>query len=172
MLLPLLQIAVIAVVAAYLGRLRTRARRRNEQSWESLVARLRPDWSARELSDHFLWKEGLNATSEETWERIRGAHGIWAMYQNAGVILEMAGYALRNCPSVDPQLLAMVRSDAMQIRFCALLSLAQYGFSQASEGVRVNAYRTASMYTGMAARMTQLLQENAAGILPDFVAAM
>jgi hypothetical protein len=172
MLLPLLQIVVIALVAAYLGRLRSRARRRNEQSWESLVARLRPDWSARELSDHFLWKEGLSATSEETWERIQGAHGIWAMYQNAGVMLEMASYAARNCASVDPELLAMLRSDAMQIRFCALLSLAQYGFSQASEGVRVNAFRTATMYTGMAARMTQLLQQNAAGILPDFVAAM
>lgn len=172
MLLPLLQIAAITLVAAYLGRLRTRARRRNEQSWDSLVARLRPDWSARELSDHFLWKEGLNTTSEETWERIQGAHGIWAMYQNAGVMLEMASYAARNCGSADPELLAMLRSDAMQIRFCALLSLLQYGFSHASEGVRVNAFRTASMYTGMAARMTQLLQENAAGILPDFVAAM
>jgi len=30
----------------------------------------------------------------------------------------------------------------------------------------------ASMYTGMAARMTQLLQENAAMALPKFVAAM
>lgn len=172
LILTLIQVAVVILVAAYLGHLRSVARRRSVQSWESLVGRLRPDWSARELSDHFLWKEGLSATSEETWERIRGAHGIWAMYENAGVILEMASYAALNCPSVDPELLAMVRSDAMQIRFCALLSLAQYGFSQASEGVRVNAYRTASMYTGMAARMTQLLQENAAGILPDFVAAM
>jgi hypothetical protein len=36
----------------------------------------------------------------------------------------------------------------------------------------VNAFRAASMYTGMAARMTQLLQENAAIVVPDFVAAM
>jgi hypothetical protein len=36
----------------------------------------------------------------------------------------------------------------------------------------VNAYRAASMYTGMAARMTQLLQEHAAVMVPDFVAAM
>jgi len=28
------------------------------------------------------------------------------------------------------------------------------------------------MYTGMAARMTQLLQDNAATMVPDFVAAM
>jgi len=42
----------------------------------------------------------------------------------------------------------------------------------AGEGVRVNAFRAASMYTDMAARMTQLLQQNAAAIVPDFVAAM
>jgi hypothetical protein len=60
----------------------------------------------------------------------------------------------------------------MQIRVCVLSALVQYAFSQASEGVRINAFRAASMYAGMAARMTQLLQANAAMVLPDFVAAM
>jgi hypothetical protein len=171
-MLPLLQIAAIAVVAFYLGRWRAGVRRRNTQSWESLLRRLRPDWSARELSDHFLWKEGLNSTPEETWTRIQGAHGLWAIYQNAKVMLEMADYASRSCTSVDRELVETLRSDAMQIRVCVLMALCQYAFSQASEGVRVNAFRAASMYTGMAARMTQLLQENAAMVLPDFVAAM
>jgi len=69
-------------------------------------------------------------------------------------------------------MLETLRSDAMQIRVCVLMCLAQYGFTQASEGVRVNAYRAAALYTGMAARMTELLQNHAAGVLPDFVAAM
>lgn len=172
MILSLLQIAAIAVVALYLGRWRAGVRRRNTRSWESLLVRLRPDWSARELSDHFLWKEGLNASPEDAWKRMDGAHGLWAMYQNARVMLEMADYASKNCESVDRELLETLRSDAMQIRVCVLMALAQYAFSQASEGVRVNAFRAASMYTGMAARMTQLLQENAATVLPDFVAAM
>jgi hypothetical protein len=172
MLLLLLQIVAIAAVALYLGHLRAGVRRRKAQSWDSLLARLRPDWSARELSNHFLWKEGLSTTPEETWERIQGAHGLWAMYQNAGVMLEIADYAARNSDSADRDLLATLRSDAMHIRVCVFTSLAQYAFTHASEGVRVNAFRAASMYTGMAARMTQLLQENAAGILPDFVAAM
>jgi hypothetical protein len=60
----------------------------------------------------------------------------------------------------------------MQIRLCVLMALAQYGFSKASEGVRVNAFRAAALYSGMAARLTSLLQDHAAGILPDFVAAM
>ncbi len=172
MILPVLQTAALAIVAIYLVRWRAGVWRRNAQSWESLIARLRPDWSARDLSDQFLWKEGLNATPEDTWTRMNGPHGLWVIYKNAKVMLEMADYAAHNCDCVDRVLLETLRSDAMQIRVCALMALAQYAFSHASEGVRINAFRAASMYTGMAARMTQLLQENAAVMVPDFVAAM
>ncbi len=172
MILLVLQIAVVALVVIYLVRWRAGLRRRNAQSWESLIARLRSDWSARELSDQFLWKEGLSTTPEDTWTRMQGPHGLWAMYQNAKVMLEMADYATRCSDNVDRVLVETLRSDAMQIRVCVLMALAQYAFSHASEGVRVNAFRAASMYTGMAARMTQLLQENAAVMVPDFVAAM
>jgi hypothetical protein len=172
MLFPLLQIALLTGVAFYLGNWRVGVSRRNSQTWESLIVRLRPDSSAKELSDHFLWRAGVNASPEETWKRIHGAHGLWAMYHNARVMLEMADYAVRNCDSVDRHLIEALRSDAMQIRVCVLMALAQYAFSQATEGVRVNAFRAASMYTGMAARITQLLQESAAVVVPDFVAAM
>ncbi|MGO9340740.1 MAG: hypothetical protein ACLPY1_24970 [Terracidiphilus sp.] len=172
MILIVLEIAVIAGLGIYFVRWRSSVRRRNTQSWDSLIARLRLDWSARELSDQFLWKEGLNATPEDAWQRMEGPKGLWVMYQNARTMLEMADYAARNSDTVDRLLLETLRSDAIQIRVCVLTALAQYGFSKASEGVRVNAFRAATMYTGMAARMTQLLQENAPGMVPDFVAAM
>ncbi len=172
MLLPLVQIAAILAIALYLVRWRIGVKRRNSQTWESLIARLRPDWSARELSDHFLWKEGLNATPEDAWRRMEGPKGLWAIYQNARVMLEMANYAAAHCEGVDRLLVETLHSDAMQIRVCVMTALAQYAFTQASEGVRVNAFRAASMYTGMAARMTQLLQQHAAILVPDFVAAM
>lgn len=168
----LLEITAVAAVAFYLVRWRSRLRRRNAQSWDSLLARLRPDWSARELSDHFLWKEGLSATPEDAWQRMKGPNGLWVMYQNAQIMMEMADFAAKNSEGLDRVLLETLRSDAMQIRLCVLMALGQYAFSQASEGVRVNAFRAASIYTGMAARMTQLLQEHAAIIVPDFVAAM
>jgi hypothetical protein len=172
MTLPLVQIAAIVAITLYLIRWRMGVRRRNSQTWESLLARLRQDWSARELSDHFLWKEGLSATPEDAWKRMDGPKGLWVIYQNARVMLEMADFAARNCEGVDRLLVETLHSDAMQIRVCVLTALVQYAFSQASEGVRVNAFRAASMYTGMAARMTQLLQEHAAVLVPDFVAAM
>ena len=172
MILPLFQIAAFAAIVLYLGRWQRGNRRRNSQSWDSLLAKLRPDWSAREVSDRFLWEEGMNATPENVWQRMEGPKGLWVMFQNARVMLEMADFASRNCKDVDRTLLETLRSDAMQIRVCVLMALAQYGFSQASEGVRVNAFRAATMYTAMAARMTQLLQEHAPIIIPDFVAAM
>jgi len=172
MILPLLQFIAFAAVAVCFSRWRVGVRRRNNQSWESLVARLRPDWSARELSEQFLWKEGLDATPDDAWQRMEGPKGLWAMYQNSRVMLEMADFAARNAKDVDMVLVETLRSDAMQIRVCVLMALAQYGFSKASEGVRINAFRAAALYSGMAARLTTLLQDQAAGILPDFVAAM
>ena len=172
MMLLLLEIAAVAGIVLYLVRWRNGVKRRNAQSWDSLLSRLRPDWSAHQLSDHFLWQEGLSATPADAWQRMEGPKGLWVMYQNARVMLEMADFAAKNSDSVDRLLLETLRSDAMHIRVCVLTALAQYGFSQASEGVRINAFRAAQMYTGMAARMTQLLQENAAGMVPDFVAAM
>ena len=172
MILTELQVLAVVAIALYLIHWRKGVRRRNAQSWETLLARLRSDWSARELSDQFLWKEGLSATPEDAWQRMNGPRGLWVMYQNARVMQEMADYAAKNCEGVDRLLVETLHSDAMQIRLCVLVALCQYAFTQASEGVRVNAYRAAAMYTGMAARMTQLLQDNAATMVPDFVAAM
>ena len=172
MVLPLVQIAALVAITLYLVRWRVNVRRRNAETWDSLLAKLRPDWSARELSDHFLWKEGSSTTPEEAWRRMEGPKGLWVIYQNARVMLEMADYAAKHCEGVDRLLIETLHSDAMQIRVCVLVALVQYAFTQASEGVRVNAYRAASIYTGMAARMTQLLQEHAAVLVPDFVAAM
>jgi len=166
------QIAAVLAIAGYLWRWRQSARRRNSQTWETLLARLRPEWSARELSEQFLWKESLSVTPEDAWQRMEGPRGLWVMYQNARVMLQIADYVAKNCDGVNRLLIETLRSDAMQIRVCVLMALSQYAFTQAGEGVRVNAYRAAAMYTGMAARMTQLLQDYAAGMVPDFVAAM
>ena len=172
MIAPILQIVPVAIVTIYLVRGKISLSHRNLQSWDSLLARLDPGWTASTLSDHFLSREGLNSTPDETWEHIQGARGLRAMYRNAGVMLEMADYAARNCETIDTELLAALRSDATQIRIGVLKALAQFAFNRASENVRLNSFQVASMYTGMAARMAQLLQVSAPDMLPDFVAAM
>jgi hypothetical protein len=171
-MMPLLEISMIAALVFYLGRWRERMRRRNSQSWDTLLSRLRPEWSARELGDHSLWQEALNVTPEDAWLRIEGPRGLWAMYENAQVMLEMADYAARNSDTVDRLLLETLRSDAMQIRVCVFMTLTQYALSKANEGIRINAFRTASMYARMAAQLTEFLQVSEPGMVPNFVAAM
>ena len=84
----------------------------------------------------------------------------------------MADFAAESNSSIDRTLILTLRSDATQIRTSALKTLVLYLGSHASESVRISAFQTASMYTGMAARMTQLLQESASPALPQFVGAM
>ena len=171
MIFTAFQIAVVVAIVAYLGYWQTSVRRRNRQSWDSLIARLSPALNIRPLSEHFPWKEGLSATPSQAWERIHGMSGLRALYRNAGVILEIANFTARNADNVDPILLQNIHSDAMQIRLCVLSTMAQCLVSNATEAVRMNAFRATSMYTGLAAHMTELLQVSASSALPAFVAA-
>jgi hypothetical protein len=171
MILAVFQVAIVALIAFYLGWMRLRAHRRKHQSWETMLIRLHHGWNAGELSEHFPWKEGLSYSPDETWTRIRGARGLWAMYRNAGIMLELADFAARHT-GCDPALLNTLRADAMQVRLGALKALIGYLFSQASDSVRISSFHVASMYTGMAAHMTEFLQNNAEVALPSFVAAM
>ena len=120
MALLVLQIAAVVAIALILVKWRKSVQRRNAQTWDTLLGRLRPEWSARELSDHFLWQEGLSATPEDAWQRMEGPKGLWVIYQNARVMQEMADFAAKHCEGVDRLLIETLHSDAMQIRVCVL----------------------------------------------------
>ncbi|HWA94135.1 MAG TPA: hypothetical protein VG844_06000 [Terracidiphilus sp.] len=171
MLITVGQIALVVAIVAYFGYWQIGVRRRNRQSWESLIGRLNEGLKFNALSEHFPWKEGLSTTPEETWERIGGVSGLKAIYKNAGIMLEIADFAARNASNVDPVLLKNIHADAAQIRVCVIKTLAQCLVSQATEAVRMNAFQAASLYTGLAAHMTELLQASASQALPAFVAA-
>jgi hypothetical protein len=158
-------------VAVYLGIWNAGARRRNAQTWAALLGRLGPEWTA-ETGEYSLWREGLSATPEDAWCCIGGAKGLCAMYRNVGVMLEIADYASRNNVRVDRQLLEVLARDAMHIRVHVLIALGQYAFIQANDNMRLYAFHAATLYVEMAAQMVQLLQAEAAGVVPDFVAAM
>lgn len=172
MFVILLPIAAIAFVAVYLVHWLRSARQRNEQSWESLVARLQPDWIAGSLGTGALTNLAVDATPQEKWQCVQGAQGLWTMYQNASVMIELADFAARNSESVDRVLLESLRSDAIQIRVCVINALLKYAFSQINDGICVNAFRAAAMYCGMTARMKALLDANNGGMNPTPAGAM
>jgi hypothetical protein len=168
----ILQIAAVLTLVGYLAFCRIRLGRRNRQSWESLVARLRPAWGGHQSNRHYLGMEGITVGPEELWANIAGPHGIWTLFTNTGVMLEMAEFAERNCETIDPLLVQRLRSDALQIRKRALGVLLQCAMQVANETVCINAFQVASMYNGMASRMVALLQQTGGAALPEFVAAM
>ena len=165
-----LSLGFLVVAALALAWWRSGLVRQKEQSWESLIGRLK-DCNGRELSPQFLWREGLSAGPEETWNRLGGLRGLWSLYRNAQVMMEMAEFASRHA-SLDADTLETLRCNATQIRLCVLPIMAQCVLYHANEGVRVQAFRAASVYTGMAARTAELLRKHALSELPQFVAAM
>ena len=153
--------------------IRGQKNRARANSWDEIVAKLRTnDWGFEEISDRYLYKSGINATAKDIWPRINGASGLWAMYRNAALLLQLADYAAENAETVDEALLESLRADAFQIRLSVLTALAKYAFSRSTIGASVNAHRAANMYSEMLVRMTTLFQEHSAILFPRYLEAM
>ena len=147
-------------------------RRRRSSSWASLVARLRPDWTASELYGLSSTGHASRAAVIEKCKRICRARGLWTAFQNTGVMLEMADYAARDSSRIDPEILAALRSDALQIRLAILTIALQYARGAAAERIGVTMLRVQAAFAEMELGLTELLQQNAPQGLPDFVAAI
>ena len=173
-MLLFLQVGLITVLFAVLffwvkGQ-RSRAR---VNTWDEIVSKLRTnDWGFEEISDRYLYKSGINATANDIWPRIQGASGLWAMYRNAALLLQLADYAAQHGENVDEALLESLRADAFQIRLSVMTALGKYAFSRSTVGASVNAHRAASMYSEMLVRMTTLFQEHSALLFPRYLEAM
>ena len=147
---------------------------RRAESWDEIVAKLRPDnWGYEGVAERYLYSDRINATPEDVWDRISGAKGLWAMYCNAPVLVQLADYASEHGGGVVPEeLLESIRTDAFHIRLCVLIALAQHVFSRSSVAARVSAHRATLTYSAMLARMTDVFQRHSAMLFPDFLDAM
>jgi len=93
-----LQVLVVGSILAYLLRCRIYFHQRGQQSWESITGQIRSD------------------------------NTLWAQFQNARVLMEMADYAERHDSGagiVDAEQLTSLRKNAMQIRISALAIMAR-----------------------------------------------
>jgi len=140
----------------------------NRRSWASLVGRLRPDWTTRELNDCFAWDRCIVETPEDIWEVMNGPKGLWVMYCNAGVMLEMVDYTVQHGINVDQDLVDGIRSAACSIRSYALKALGHYAVTYAWDTIYDNAFMAASQYLDVTRRMQELLL--ATGLVEEFMA--
>lgn len=175
MILSIFSVAIAAIPAAYVIYWRRTQIRRRNADWNSILGRLRSnsEFGFAEISKRYLYSPGIQATSQDVWPRIDGVNGLWAMYVNAGVLMELAEYASTHGREVVPEMLIEeLRSDAMQLRIAVLIAIARYGFSRSGVSASVNAHRAACAYGSMLAHMTTLFQEHSALFFPRFLEAM
>jgi len=101
-LIPL-QFGVFVLISLYLVYSSVELRRRNQREWPAIVRRLSPAWNAA----------GSAMISS-------GPDRLWAMYRDAGALMELADYAERSDPYLDDRAIQELRGDALRIRFNAL----------------------------------------------------
>jgi hypothetical protein len=175
MILPILSIAVTAVPAAYAVYWRRAQAKRRSADWNSILSRFRSnnEFGFTELTERYLYSPAIQASAENIWPRINGASGLWAMFINAGVLMELTDYAAAHGGEVIPELLIEeLRSDALQLRIAVIAALMRYGFSHSGVSASVNAHRAACAYGMMLAHMTTLFQEHSTLYFPRFLEAM
>jgi hypothetical protein len=174
MILALISVAIPSALVAYAVYWRHSQSKRRAADWDSIVARLRSnsEFNFDEVAERYLYSDGIRATPKDNWTRIDGANGLWAMYTNAGVLMQLADYAAEHGQDVPEELIEELRSDALQIRSAVIMALVKYGFSRSGVAASVNAHRAATAYSGMLAHITTLFQEHSALYFPRFLEAM
>jgi hypothetical protein len=173
MILPLLQVILTALLIAYAAFWRRQQTKRRDKSWNGIISQLRGnDWGIEEITERFLYKSEVQVTPKDVWERIQGSKGLWAMYKNSPVLVQLADYAAEHGQNVDVEMLEGLRSDAFQIRLCVLLALGQYVLSSSSVGAAVNAHRAVATYSAMLVRLTAFIQEYSTPLFPSYLDAV
>ncbi len=173
MILPLLQVIFAALLVSYAAFWRRQQTRRRAKSWNAIISQLRcNDWGIEEISERFLYKSEVQVTPKDVWQRISGCKGLWAMYKNSPILVQLADYAAEHGEGVNVEMLEGLRSDAFQIRLCVMLALAQYVLSASSVGASVNAHRAVATYSTMMVNLTAFIQEYSTSLFPSYLDAV
>jgi hypothetical protein len=173
MILPLLQVILAVLLVGYAAFWRRQQSRRRAKSWNAIISQLRcNDWGIEEISERFLYKSEVQVTPKDVWQRINGCEGLWAMYKNCPILVQLADYAAEHGNSVNVEMLEGLRSDAFQIRLCVMLALAQYVLSASSVGASVNAHRAVATYSTLMVNLTAFIQEYSTSLFPSYLDAV
>lgn len=168
-----IQFVLAVALLVIIGLWRRAQANRKQRSWDQIVAALRAnDWGLDEVSERYLYRGGVKGTTADIWQRIDGARGLWAMYCNAPLLVQLADYAAEHGTDPNEALLEGLRSDAFQIRLSVLMALAKYALSRSTVGASSNAFQATTLYGDMLARLTAHLQESAGQLFPHYLAAM
>ena len=161
---------ICGCVAIYLVWRWTVARKRNRASWEQIVSRLNSDWNARLLSvpERSEYSQtGMLARGQ----RVVTAGRLWAMFSNAGVLVELADYAARNGAREDQAIVDAVRTEATLIRLNILSCIGSYALQAANDRALNYTLRAEQAYAELEVYLTELVEQQVPALIPSLVAA-
>jgi hypothetical protein len=174
-MLPFVQVVFTALLLTYAGYWRRRQTKRRSEDWDEIVLKLRPnDWGYDGVAQRYLYSDQITATPDDVWNRISGVKGLWAMYCNAPVLVQLADYAAEhgNEQQVPEELLESIRTEAFHIRICVLMALAQHVFPRSSIAAHISAHRATLAYTVLLSKTTSVFRDYSALFFPNFLDAM
>ena len=167
-------ILVMAILALYYAYWRRKQRLLRSASWEWIASQLSSNsgFNFDTVARRYLYEDGIDATPDTLWDKINGVMGLWAMFRNAGLFLQLVEYATDHGAEPPEELLESLRADAVQIRVTVLISIAKYVSTCSQVAPRVNAYRAAIAYSSMLMHMTKLFQNHSTSLFPRFLECM
>ena len=116
--------AILLLLAAV--QLRASINRQRSKDWEGILARIvRYEGRLSQLSYGSIFSSGLACPTDEVWDRIDGRQGIWAIFINAGVLLEAMSYLERfgNRTPQFQQTMEELREQGRRVRVSAMIVL-------------------------------------------------
>lgn len=173
MILPMLQVILTALLIAYAAFWLRQQLSRRSKTWSGLISQLHGnDWGIEEISERYLYKSDVQVTPEDVWQRIQGSKGLWAMYKNSPILVQLADYAAEHGDGQNQEMLDGLRRDAFQIRLYVLVALGQYLLSASSIGAAENAHHAVATYSEMLVRLTSFIQEYSTPLFPSYLDAI
>lgn len=168
--LPLLLLAIVSGYVYLAARWNAKRRGSRKLDWQALANDVRSNAEIEELAPNFRWTEMRRFEQDRLWERI-GLRGLWDVYHNAGVYLRMVDFAVASGARLPEKVIEELQSDALQLRLCILLAIAQWMFSR-SVASAVNCNKAVSLYCGIAHRLTITFQECRPDLFPSLMEAL
>ena len=173
MLLSLIQVVVAVLLISYAAFWRRQQVKRHRKNWHEIVNQLQGnDWGLEEITEKYLYKGGIRATTEDIWIASPVATDSWRCIKMHPCWCSLPTMPPHHGEGVDQAMLETLRSDAFQIRLCVMLALAQHVMSASSVGAAVNAHRATTTYSEMLASLTAFIQEHSASLFPSYLDAV
>jgi len=171
MLWIILQVALAAALLVGAFRLQVSLHRQRSREWSQILAGLsQSGGSLSQLSYGSIFSAGLDCPVAEVWDKIDGTRGLWAIFRNAGVLLEALNYMESDCETSPSflQLIGHIRENGRRVRIAAAVGLLKSLLSTPRQRPVLTAGEIAAVYIALVAEMSLAISDNCPELLIEY----